>query len=425
MNMQQAIKMTAAETALVDAYTAQIGDLPGDGAVLSLRDTLVHELKTAGLPTRRVESWHYTDLRTLLRAVPSADPSAFADRVDPIVAGSTVLSVRNGEADLKSLPEGITSRSYTESLLDGSAAAGLAVLGSDDAIGRINGGLVRGGLEIAVGEGVELEAPLEIQVAQSHGQAHTRFPVSFGAGSKATVLERHLSTNGDASFVSSVSDVTLAEGADVIWIILQQQGPADTHLGQIRFVLGKNAKLHVFVINAGGRLVRQELHGRASGEGADLTLRGINLLGGESHTDVTFTLSHDVPHTTSSEIIRNVVFDRAKGVFQGKILVAQDAQKTDAKMSCNTLLLSDDADFSAKPELEIFADDVQCGHGATVIDIDHTQLFYLLSRGIPEKKARAMLVNAFVAEIVEELEDDEALVEALEGVISAWLEKHA
>lgn len=112
-------------------------------------------------------------------------------------------------------------------------------------------------------------------------------------------------------------------------------------------------------------------------------------------------------------------------MFQGKILVAQDAQKTDAKMSCNTLLLSDDADFSAKPELEIFADDVQCGHGATVIDIDHTQLFYLLARGIPENKARAMLVNAFVAEIVEELEDDEALVEALEDIVAAWLEKHA
>ncbi|MDK1489472.1 Fe-S cluster assembly protein SufD [Sinorhizobium sp. 7-81] len=425
MNMQQAIKMTAAETALVDAYTAQIGDLPGDGAVLSLRDTLVHELRTAGLPTRRIESWHYTDLRTLLRAVPAADPSAFADRVEAVVPGSSVLAVRSGQADLKSLPKGVTARSYTESLLDGSAVVGLTVLGADDAIGRINGGLVRGGLEIAVAENVELEAPLEIQVVQSHGQAHTRFPVFFGAGAKATVIERHLSTNAEASFVSTVSDVTLAERADVIWIILQQQGLADTHLGQIRFDLGKDAKLHLFVINAGGKLVRQEIHGKASGEGADLTLRGINLLGGESHTDVTFTLSHDVPHTTSSEIIRNVVFDRAKGVFQGKILVAKDAQKTDAKMSCNTLLLSDDADFSAKPELEIFADDVQCGHGATVIDIDHTQLFYMLARGIPENKARAMLVNAFVAEIVEELEDDEELVEALEGIISAWLEKHA
>ncbi|ASY63047.1 Iron-sulfur cluster assembly protein SufD [Sinorhizobium sojae CCBAU 05684] len=425
MNMQQAIKMTAAETALVDAYTAQLGDLPGDGAVLSLRDALVHELKTAGLPTRRIESWHYTDLRTLLRAVPAADPAAFSDPVEALVPGSSVISVRNGEAEIERLPDVLTVRSYTESLIDGSAAAGLSVLGADDAIGRINGGLVRGGVEIAVPEGVELEVPLELQVIQSHGQAHTRFPVSFGAGAKATVIERHLSTNAEPSFVSSVSDVTLAEGADVIWIILQQQGPSDTHLGQIRFDLGKDARLHLFVINVGGKLVRQEIHGRASGEGADLTLRGINLLGGDGHTDVTFTLSHDVPHTTSTEIIRNVVFDRAKGVFQGKILVAKDAQKTDAKMSCNTLLLSDEADFSAKPELEIFADDVQCGHGATVIDIDHTQLFYLLSRGIPENKARAMLVNAFVAEIVEELEEDEALVEALEGVISAWLEKHA
>ena len=170
--------------------------------------------------------------------------------------------------------------------------------------------------------------------------------------------------------------------------------------------------------------MRQEIHVTVAGEDSDLTLRGINLLGGESHTDVTFTVGHDVPNTTSTEIIRNVLFDRAKGVFQGQIRVAPDAQKTDAKMSCNTLLLSDDADFSAKPELEIFADDVQCGHGATVIDIDHTQLFYLMARGIPENKARAMLVNAFVAEIVEEL-DDEPLVEALEGVIADWLERHA
>jgi len=135
-------------------------------------------------------------------------------------------------------------------------------------------------------------------------------------------------------------------------------------------------------------------------------------------------LGHNVPHTSSTEIIRNVLFDKASGVFQGMIKVAPDAQKTDAKMACNTLLMSDDADFSVKPELEIFADDVICGHGATVSDIDRNHLFYLMARGVPENRARAMLVNAFVAEIVEELEE-EKLVEALEGVISDWLEKHA
>jgi len=117
------------------------------------------------------------------------------------------------------------------------------------------------------------------------------------------------------------------------------------------------------------------------------------------------------------------VFDRAKGIFQGQIRVAPGAQKTDAKMACNTLLLSDDAEFSTKPELEIFADDVVCGHGATVADISDTHLFYLMSRGIPESRARGLLVQAFVQETIEELED-EALIDALESVVQGWLEKH-
>ena len=424
MNMQTAITMTAAETALVDAYTAQIGELPGEGAVLSARDSLLASLRKQGLPTRRVESWHYTDLRALLRAVPAYDPTAFAQKVDPLVPGSSVLAVLNGKADIKNLPAGINVRSYAESLIDGVAAADLVERDQDDAIGRINGSFVRDGFEIEVPEGTELEQPLEFQLVQSAGQSHSRFPVTFGANSKATVIERHLSVNDAASLVTVVSDLILDEGAEITWIILQQQGVSDSHLAQVNFDLGTNAKLRLFIINAGGKLVRQEVHGVTTGEGADFKLRGINLLGGETHTDVTFTLGHDVPNTTSTEVLRNVLFDRAKGVFQGQIRVAPDAQKTDAKMACNTLLLSDDADFSAKPELEIFADDVQCGHGATVIDINPTHLYYMRARGIPENKARAMLVNAFVDEIVEELED-EALIETLETIIAIWLEKHA
>ncbi len=424
MNMQTAITMTAAETALVDAYTAQIGELPGEGAVLSARDSLLANLRQQGLPTRRVESWHYTDLRALLRSVPAFDPTAFAQRVDPLVSGSSVLAVLNGKADTKNLPAGINVRSYAESLIDGVAAADLVERDQDDAIGRINGSFVRDGFEIEVPEGTVLEQPLEFQLVQSAGQSHSRFPVTFGANSKATIIERHLSVNDAASLVTVVSDLILDEGADITWIILQQQGASDSHLAQVNFDLGTNAKLRLFIINAGGKLVRQEVHGVTTGEGADFKLRGINLLGNETHTDVTFTLGHDVPNTTSTEILRNVLFDRAKGVFQGQIRVAPDAQKTDAKMACNTLLLSDDADFSAKPELEIFADDVQCGHGATVIDINPTHLYYLRARGIPENKARAMLVNAFVDEIVEELED-EGLIETLETIIAAWLEKHA
>lgn len=424
MNMQTAITMTAAETALVDAYTAAIGDLPGEGAVLSARDALLADLRTHGLPTRRLESWHYTDLRALLRSVPALEPTAFAERVDPLVPGSSVLAVLNGKADAKGLPATVNVRTYAESLIDGVAAADLIARDAEDAIGRINGSLVRDGFEIEVPEGTVLEQPLELQLVQSAGQNHSRFPVTFGANAKATVIERHLSVSDAASLVTVVSDLILDDGADITWIILQQQGESDSHLAQVNFDLGTDAKLRLFVINAGGKLVRQEIHGVTTGEGADFKLRGINLLGSDTHTDVTFTLGHDVANTTSTEVIRNVLFDRAKGVFQGQIRVAPDAQKTDAKMACNTLLLSDDADFSAKPELEIFADDVQCGHGATVIDINPTHLYYLRARGIPENKARAMLVNAFVDEIVEELED-EGLIETLETIIAVWLEKHA
>jgi Fe-S cluster assembly protein SufD len=424
MNMQTTNRLTAAEAALIEAFNNEIGDLPGDGAVIAIRDRLLDDLKTSGLPTRRVEAWHYTDLKTLLRAVPVQAGDAGSDARDPLVEGATVLSVIQGRPDHKARAGDLVLSSYAEELSNGSAAAGLGALDKDDAVGRINGSFVRDGYVIDVPAGTELEEPLEIQFVHAGGQTHTRLPVTFGAAVKATVIEHHLSVTGDAALVSHVSDITLGDGAELTWIIVQQQGADDTHLGQIRVDLGTDAKLKLFVINAGGKLVRQELHIKVTGEGADLTLRGINLLGGETHTDVTMVLGHNVPNTGSTEIIRNVVFDRAKGVFQGMIRVAPDAQKTDAKMACNTLLMSDDAEFSVKPELEIFADDVQCGHGATVADIDHNHLYYLMARGIPENKARAMLVNAFVAEIVEEL-DNEAIVEALEGVISTWLEKHA
>lgn len=424
MNIQTPSRLTAAESALIDAYNASFGDMPGNGAVASARDRLLDDLKTQGLPTRRIEAWHYTDLKTLLRSVPSETGTAVIDPLAPFVAGSPVLAALQGKIDNKATIDGVVVGAFSDMLREGTAAPGLSVIDGDDVIGRINGSFVRDGYVLEVPAGSDLQTPIEIQTIHGGGQVHTRFPVSFGANSKATVIERHSATGERAAFVSTVSDIAIDDGADVTWVIVQQQGAEDTHLGQIRIRVGTNAKLKLFVINAGGKLVRQELRIDVAGEGAELTLRGVNLLGGDTHTDVTLVLAHNVPNTTSTEVFRNVVFDRARGVFQGMIRVALDAQKTDAKMSCNTLLLSDEGDFSAKPELEIFADDVVCGHGATVTDIDDNHLYYMMARGIPENKARAMLVNAFVAEIVEQLED-EALVEALEVIISTWLEKHA
>ncbi|SOC85489.1 Fe-S cluster assembly protein SufD [Ensifer adhaerens] len=422
MSAQPQIKLTEAENALLMAYTEQVGDLPGNGDVLIARDRLITDIKTRGLPTRRVEAWHYTDLRNLLRQIP-ANTNGDVAALEPLIAGSAVFALENGKVVRKGKAEGVSVRGIAGMLEDGTGAFLMSPRGDDDAVGRINGGFLRDGLEIAVADGAALAQPLELHVLHSGGQSHARFVVSVGAGASARIIERQRGNGSAQALVSSVSDLTLKAGADVTWVIVQEQGVSDTHLGQINFRLEKDAKLRLFIVNAGGKLVRQEVHGVTVGEGSDFTFRVVNLLGGESHTDVTMTLGHDVPETTSTEIVRNVVFDKASGVFQGQIRVAPDAQKTDARMACNTLLLSEEADFSTKPELEIFADDVQCAHGATVTDIDRNHLYYLMARGIPEKKARALLVQAFVAEVVEEL-DDEPLVEALEDVIEGWLERH-
>lgn len=423
MTLQAANRLTAAETQLIESYSNQIGELPGDGGVLAARDRLFDELKRGGLPTRRVEAWHYTDLKNLLRVVPEFEPATDVTTASRVVAGSSLFAVLQGVAQEVRAPDGVDVQAFRSTLADGSAAARLVAYDRDDTVGRINSSFVRDGFALSVDADAVIEAPIELQSVHGAGQLHIRYPVSFGAKSRATVIERHIGNGTGAALVSSVADLVLGEGAEVTWIILQAQGKDDTHLGQIKAELGADAKFRLFIINVGGKLVRQEVHVRTAGEGSDFTLRGINLIGGESHVDVTMTLGHDVANTTSTEVVRNVVFDRGRGVFQGMIKVAPDAQKTDARMACNTLLLSDDGEFSVKPELEIFADDVQCAHGATVADIDHNHLYYLMSRGIPEKKARALLVRAFVAEVVEEMES-EALVEALEGVISDWLEHH-
>jgi len=421
MNIHAVPQLTPAETALVDAFGERLSLLPGDGAVMVKRDDAIEQIKT-GLPTKRIESWHYTDLRRLLTSVPAFDETAKAKAVAPVLEGSAVFSVLNGLSSEKiAKVEGVTVTRVADKLTDGSFAPALDPLGADDAVGALNTAFVADGYFLDIADGVELSQPLELQNVQAGGQTHVRLPVRVGNGAKAVVVERQTGT-GDA-FVSSVANVTVSDGAELTWLIVQEQPETATHLGQFNAWIGKDAKLTVFVMNAGGKLVRQEINVATKGEGSTFTLRGINLLAGDTHTDVTMVLDHAVPHTESTEVIRNVVTGKARGVFQGRINVHQYAQKTDAKMACNTLLLSDDGEFSTKPELEIFADDVQCGHGATVTEIDRNHLFYLMARGIEEKTARGLLVKAFVAEVIEELED-ETIVEALEARLDAWFVEH-
>ncbi|MDT6940700.1 Fe-S cluster assembly protein SufD [Brucella pseudogrignonensis] len=422
MNIQTSKPRTPAESALIDSFATRMGELPGNGDVVIARDNALEELKINGLPSRRIESWHYTDFRTLLKSVPDFNPTAGTNALPTLLAGSTLLAASNGAALSAKAPEGVTLTAVRDALSDGSLVPQLSVRGTDDTIGQINAAYVSDGWAVSIADDVELEAPLEIQNIQKSGQGHTRFPVEIGSNAKATIIERQTGGEDDA-FSTSVSNVIVGDGADVIWVILRDFGHS-TQLAQFNATIGAGSKLTLYIVNAGGKLIRQEVHLTVAGEDSDFELRGLNLLADDSHTDITMTVAHLVENTRSTQIIRNVVKDRARGVFQGMIRVAQIAQKTDARMACNTLLLSDDGEFDAKPELEIFADDVACGHGATVTELSKDYLFYLMARGVPENEARGLLIKAFIAEIIEELEN-EALVEALEEVLSNWLSAHA
>ncbi|MEL4374131.1 Fe-S cluster assembly protein SufD [Brucella cytisi] len=425
MNIQTAPAIkprTPAESALIDNFADRMGDLPGNGDVVIARDAALETLKENGIPSRRVESWHYTDFRTLLKGVAPFDAAAGTQALPALIAGSSIAATSNGVALTAKAPEGVSLTPVREALADGSLVTQLRSRGFDDTIGQINAAYVSDGWMVSIADDTELEAPLELQNIQKAGQGHTRFPVRIGANVKGIIVERQNGGEGDA-FSTSVNHVTVGDGAEILWIILRDFGQA-TQLSQFNATIGKGSKLTLYIVNAGGKLVRQEVHVNVTGEDSDFELRGLNLLADDTHTDVTMTVGHLVENTRSTQIIRNVVKDRARGVFQGMIRVAQIAQKTDARMACNTLLLSDEGEFDAKPELEIFADDVACGHGATVAELSRDYLFYLMARGIPENEARGLLIKAFIAEIIEELED-ETLVEALEEVLSNWLATHA
>ncbi len=420
----QAAKVrTPAESALIDAFASRVGDLPGNTEVVSARDDALEALKTNGLPSRRIESWHYTDMRTLLRSVAPFNADVRAKPVAPLLDHAQVLTVVNGIAQKPAKIEAVRIEAIRDILGEGIAAHTLKTRGDDDAIGQINAAYVSDGWALSIADGAEPDHAIELQNLQPSGQSHVRFPVRIGSDVKATIIERQIGGEAE-TFATSVSHVSIADNSEIVWVIVREHTELSTQLSQINVTIGENSKLILFVMNAGGKLVRQEVNVDVKGEGSDFQLRGLNLLGGDTVTDVTMNVGHLVENTTSTEVIRNVVTDKARGVFQGMIRVAQIAQKTDAKMACNTLLLSDDAEFSAKPELEIFADDVACGHGATVREIEKTHLFYLMARGVPENAARGLLVKAFIAEVIEELENEE-LVEKLEDVLQVWLEKHA
>jgi Fe-S cluster assembly protein SufD len=239
-------------------------------------------------------------------------------------------------------------------------------------------------------------------------------------GARAMLVESHEGVAGSDYQVNTALELKVGDAAHVDHIKLTGAGAGSLHLSTLMASIGARARFNEFLFTTSGAVVRNQLFVRSAGEGAVAGIRGASLLKGRAHADTTLVADHATPDCTSREVFKTVLDDEARGVFQGKIIVRPGAQRTDARMATHALLLSETAEADNKPELEIFADDVQCGHGATAGALDEDLLFYLKARGIPAKEAQSLLIQAFVGEAVEGIEHA-GLRDCLMDEVAAWL----
>jgi Fe-S cluster assembly protein SufD len=320
--------------------------------------------------------------------------------------------------------EGVSVVSLGEDARAGRAAA--PDFGDNiDGMLALNGALAQGGCVIKVAPKLALDAPIEIRNWATQGEARSfvsRVAIEIGAGAKARVVE-HFESPGAAGQrnVATILNVGAGATADHTAIV---EGEAALHVESLVARLGEGAELASFGFVSGGELVRRQIIASLVGPRAKIALCGLSLLSGKRHADTTLVIDHIAPHGESREFFKHIVADEATGVFQGKVIVEPGAQKTDGGMKSQAILLSPSAVMNNKPELEIFADDVVCGHGATVGSLDRDQLFYLRARGLPEAEAEAMLLEAFGFEAIERV-GDEGLREVLRGKALTWLAARA
>ena len=274
---------------------------------------------------------------------------------------------------------------------------------------------------LAVADGATIEGPIEIvhlAIADDPRSLYSRFAISLGVGASASFVETFMGA-GPGVQRNSSTILMLAEGAKAKHVLVLEDN-AELHIESQIAQLAARAELHSFAIVAGAALSRRQLFHSLVGEEAKVTLGGLTLLDGTRHADTTLQVIHSARAGTSREYYRAIVDDQAVGVFQGKVIVESAAQKTDGAMKSQAVLLSPQAQMNAKPELEIFADDVVCGHGATVGSLDPEQLFYMMARGIERGEAESILLEAFGEEAIARIDDD-ALAEALRQPFRTWL----
>jgi len=407
------------------------------------RQTGIAQFNDLGLPTTKLEAWKYTHLRSLdeakFRSARAEDADATVDLIPSLLPAGPVrprLVFVNGflRRDLSAadgLPEGVHVECMAEALeRDPDWVAqhiGAAIEAEDNALLALNTALMDSGVIIRVGAGVAVEQPIELVfmtgLTESPVAYHPRNLIVMEEGSEATLINHYAGAGTGAYFTNTATEITIEDGATLHHYRIQEENRDATHIAGEHVRIARDATYDSFGLAVGGRMSRTEVFARLEGEGGHCRLSGAYMMRGREHCDNTTLIEHLVPNTSCREVFMGVLNDEARAVFQGRIVVHPDAQGTDGHQLSRALLLSDGAEMDTKPELEIYADDVKCSHGATTGQLDETSLFYLRSRGIPEALARNLLVQSFLGEALSEIARDDVRDAMMDKIIH-WLPAH-
>lgn len=440
--------MTDAAKNFIETYERERNTLPaaGLGWLDARRDAALKDFAEAGLPHRRLEDWRYTDLRQALERT-----SLASEPRDHILVGlphhRDAMNVFNGTdcyrivfydgwLNIGSVIGGKFTDETSCSLeanLDKEWARQLIEMPfhvkETGGIVPLNTMLMRDGVALHLKKGAKLDKPLYLVFLRSRdGASNFRHLIRLEEGAEATIFETHIETGDDDDvsyargknyFSNHVSNISLARDARLVQIKIQDENVNSIHLASNFVGLDERSHYSSFTMTLGAGLSRGQSFIRFNGEGAEAHVNGATALRGHQHGDQFCIVDHAVPNCASATLFRTVLDDAATGVFQGKVIVRPDAQKTDGRQMTNALLLSRDAAMNAKPELEIYADDVQCAHGSTIGELNREALFYLRSRGIDEETARQLLISAFLDAAFETV-PHEAAQDALRELAAGW-----
>jgi Fe-S cluster assembly protein SufD len=391
-----------------------------------LREQAAEAFRTQGFPTRRVEAWKYTDLRQIADAG-FDEPLSVVDsapELPPAYGTARVVFVdgrsRPDLSSLNGVTYGVESLAATLPVQEG--RLGSLARPTEQPMVALNTMLFEDGLVVTVPAGMAggVLDLVSLGTASERPEAfHPRHLIRLEAGASLTLIETATGPEGARYLHNPVFEIEIAAGASLTHARIQQEAPRAFQLATVYARVEKGGTYDNFTLNAGGKLVRNEIHTVLAGPAATCHMNGAQLLRDGQHADTTTVLDHAAPDCSSRQTYKTVLSGKSRGVFQGRIHVHQVAQRTDGYQMNQALLLSPEAEIDSKPQLEIYADDVKCSHGATVGAIDADQLFYLRARGIPEARARAMLVEAFLTEAVEGVQDETARA-ALQAAVTGW-----